>query len=236
MEEIITIQNKTNQLLNEIGMTLPQLFYCLGKNKSSLLNLDDISQKEFSEIYNNLSKGVVDKQSKGQLLEDLANLLFREESERFFYTRKNCRTSTNEIDLLLEWSDEARAIGINTMYPYLGDSFICECKNYDGPVNVTYVGKFCSLLTVTSTNFGIMIAWDGVTGRGKWDASQGLIKKIALSQKIFIIVLDKNDLKGISDGKTNIFALVHEKYIALKNDIDYTRYIHKHGAESLWEI
>ena len=236
MKEITAIENKTNQLLNEIGMTLPQLFYCLGENKSSLLNLDDLSQKKFSEIYDRLSKGSIDKQYKGKMLENLANLLFREGSEKIFYTRRNCRTSTNEIDLLLEWSDEARTIGINTMYPYLGETFICECKNYDGPVSVTYVGKFCSLLTVTSTQFGILLSWDGVTGRGKWDASQGLIKKIALGQKIFIIVLDKNDLKGIRDGKINIFALIHEKYVALKNDVDYAKYIHKHEAENTWKI
>lgn len=231
MEENKNIQNKTEVFLNDIGMNLPQLFQYLGKSKSSLLNLDDVSQEKFSEIYDKIDKDNCDKINKGKLLEDLTDLLFQEGSGKLFNTRRNCRTSTNEIDLLLEWTDEARILGLNIMYPCLSDSFICECKNYEGKVDVTYVGKFCSLLNVTETQLGVMVAWDGITGRGKWDASQGLVKKVALKQKNYVIVLDKNDLKSIRDKETNIFSLIHEKYLALKDDIDYTKYIQSHEAE-----
>lgn len=236
MKKNRNIQHKTEAFLNDIGMTLPQLFQYLGKSHSSLLNLDDISQEKFVEIYNEIDKENCDKSNKGKLLEDLVGLLFQEGSGRLFNTRRNCRTSTNEIDLLLEWTEEARTLGLNTMYPCLGDSFICECKNYDGRVGVTFVGKFCSLLDVTDTPLGVMVAWDGITGQGKWDASKGLVKKVALKQKKYVVVLDKDDLRSIRDKKTNIFSLIHEKYIALKNDIDYAKYIQSHEAEAKLKI
>ena len=50
-----------------------------------------------------------------------------------------------------------------------------------------------------------MISWDGVTGRSKWNDSQGLIKKFALIAKKYIIVLEKTDLKQTRDGKRIFF-------------------------------
>lgn len=236
MKENNNIQKKTEEFLNTIGMNLSEFFRYIGKNKLNLLNLDAVSQEKFSEIYDKIEKNSCNKYDKGKLLEDLTGLLFQEGSGKLFNARRNCRTSTNEIDLLLEWTDEARALGLHMAYPCFGDSFICECKNYDGKVDVTYTGKFCSLLDVTGTQLGIMIAWNGVTGRGKWSDSQGLLKKVALKQKNYVIVLDKNDLKCIRDKKTNVFSLIHEKYLALKDDIDYAKYIQTHEAESALKI
>ena len=133
--------------------------------------------------------------------------------------------------MLVKWTDQTNLAGINQSFPFLWDSFLCECKNYDGAGNVTYVGKFCSLMIVTNTDFGVMISWDGVTGRSKWNDSQGLIKKFALIAKKYIIVLEKTDLKQIRDGKKNLFSLLHNKYLALKADIDYEKYIEIHEAE-----
>ena len=95
------------------------------------------------------------------------------------------------------------------------------------------MGKFASLLITTETKLGIMVTWNGVTGRNRWSDSQGLIKKIALRQNIYIIVLDKNDFKRICDKKDNIFSIIDEKYTSLKNDIDYNVYIKKHETENI---
>lgn len=65
----------------------------------------------------------------------------------------------------------------------------------------------------------------------KWSDSQGFIKKIALSDKKYIIVLDKYDLKKIYNKQESVFSLVYDKYTALKNEIDYSKYILKHEAE-----
>lgn len=231
MKDDITIQAKMESLLSEVGLTLPQLLQKLGKNKSTLLNMDEMHLKYFMEIYDKIDKGEYEKTEKGKLLEKLSVILFRESSQKLFRVRSNCRTSTNEVDSLIEWTEYARISGLCNAYPCFSDSFICKCKNYKGQVDVTYVGKFCSLLAVSDIKLGIMISWEGITGRNKWDAAKGLVKKIALREKIYIIVLDKDDLREIYENKNNIFSLIHEKYLALKTDIDYTKYIQKHGAE-----
>ena len=58
-----------------------------------------------------------------------------------------------------------------------------------------------------------------------------IIKKFALSAKKYIIVLEKNDIEKIYTRKKNLFSLIHDKYLALKDDIDYQKYIATHDAE-----
>lgn len=49
------------------------------------------------------------------------------------------QNSTNEIDLLIRWTESARFSGISGAFPCFNESFLCECKNYKGKVGVTYV-------------------------------------------------------------------------------------------------
>uniref|UniRef100_UPI0006CF4CE0 restriction endonuclease n=1 Tax=Clostridium sp. NkU-1 TaxID=1095009 RepID=UPI0006CF4CE0 len=114
--------------------------------------------------------------------------------------------------------------------------FLCECKNYAGKVNVTYVGKFYSLLKTSNCKMGILVAWEGVTRRGTWSDSLGLIKKIALKDDTYIIVIDKNDFDRIIAKETHIFEIIYSKYIAMKNEIDYSNYISKHENEDKFII
>lgn len=228
-----SLTQKTENFLGSIGMTLPELLQNLGKEKSSLLNLKDDEQKQFSKIYYKIETEDCENSEKGKLLENLVALLFQKSSSSLFHTGRNYQTSTNDLDLFLKWTEQARLLGINAAYPCFGDSFICECKNYKDKVDVTYVGKFASLLIAAETKLGIMATWNGVTGRSKWSDAQGLIKKIALRQNIYIIVLDKNDFKRICDKKDNIFSIIDEKYTSLKNDIDYNVYIKKHETENI---
>lgn len=87
-------------------------------------------------------------------------------------------------------------------------------------------------MCVSNVKLGIMIAWEGVSGgSSSWNYGTGLIKKIALKKDIYILVIDKDDLKKIYNGKTNIFSLIYEKHKALQYNIDYSKYICKHNAE-----
>lgn len=219
------------RLLNQSGYTLTEFLNAFSRYKSTLLMMPDDYLLSYRELYDCISRGGLSKEEKGKKLEELSTILFQRSVDSLFDVYKNCRTSTNEIDLLIRWTESARLSGFQAAFPCFGDSFLCECKNYDGAVNVTYVGKFSSLMSVTDSNFGIMISWDGVTGRGKWSDSQGLIKKIALREKRYIIVLDKFDLKKIYEKKESVFSIIYDKYIALKNETDYDKYIEKHEAE-----
>lgn len=227
------LAERGESFLRDIGLSLPEFLGLMGKYKSHVLNLGEDQYKKFAEIYKKIEDKDYEEKEKGKLLEELTYVLFQKGYPTLVECRKNCRTSTNEIDLQLGWTEEARVIGIQNAFSFLEDFFICECKNYEKKVDVTYVGKFYSLLSVTRTNIGIMIAWDGITGRSSWNDSKGLIKKIALKEKIYILSIDKKDLEKIYNKKSNIFSILRDKYLALKNEIDYSKYIEKHEAEEL---
>ncbi len=217
------------RLMRLEGITLPELIASITGTQTSTLYFSADQQVKFNQIYEKLECGKCSPREKGRLLEQLTDILF---DEGLFHVLKNCRTSTNELDLLVGWTQNARLASMHTTFSFLGDTFICECKNYTTPVSVTYVGKFASLLITSRTKLGIMIAWNGISARSDWSDAAGLIKKIALKENIFIIVLDKADLKQLNDKRINIFSLLENKYNSLKNDIDYTEYITAHEAES----
>lgn len=222
---------EAEQLLHQSGYTLAELMRASSRYNSSLLMISDENNKKCIALYNDIKNGGLTRGQKGQKLEKLTSLLFEKSVENLFDVYRNYRTSTNEIDLLIRWTENARLSGISNAFPCFGELFLSECKNYDGPVSVTYVGKFCSLMSVTNTNFGIMVSWDGISGRTKWNDSKGLIKKIALHESKYIVVIDKSDIKQICDRKKNLFSLIYDKYTALKAEIDYDTYIVKHEAE-----
>ena len=94
-EEII-VQDIENLLVDN-GMTISQLINQLGRKNSSVLNLSDEKQKEFCNLYDQIDRACFNKAEKGKKLEQLAAILFGENS--LFDCQQNCRTSTNEIDL-----------------------------------------------------------------------------------------------------------------------------------------
>ena len=223
--------NEIEETMKQAGYTLADLVSHFGRQHSSLLNMPDEYIERCKSIFGDIDKGQLPRKEKGKKLEELTKILFERSTGSLLDVYKNCRTSTNEIDLLIRWTENARLAGINGAYDFMGDTFLCECKNYDKAVDVTYVGKFSSLMSVTNADFGIMVSWEGVTGRGKWSDSKGLIKKIALREKRHIVVLEKEDLRGICQKESNVFSVLYDKYTALKNETDYTKYITKHSAE-----
>ena len=223
---------EVEQSIQQSGYTLADLLNASSRYNSTLLMMSSNDIAKYKVLYDTIENGGLSKGEKGKKLEELSTLLFEKSVENLFDVYNNCRTSTNEIDLLIRWTESVRLSGISGAFPCFNESFLCECKNYKGKVNVTYVGKFSSLMAVTNTNFGVMVSWDGVTGRSKWSDSLGLIKKIALSEKRYIVVLDKYDLKKIYNKEKSLFSLVYDKYMALKYEIDYSKYIVKHEAEA----
>lgn len=222
---------EAEQAIQQSGYTLADLLNASSRYNSTLLMMSNADISKYRDLYDAIENGGLTKGEKGKKLEELSTLLFEKSVENLFEVYNNCRTSTNEIDLLIRWTEAARLSGISGAFPCFNESFLCECKNYKGKVGVTYVGKFSSLMAVTNTDFGVMVSWDGVTGRSKWSDSLGLIKKIALGEKRYIIVLDKYDLKKIYNKEKSLFSIVYDKYTALKYEIDYSKYIKKHEAE-----
>lgn len=220
------------QVLRDNGFTAYDLLQIFGESRADLFRLPAEAQKQFDEYYDILVKKDYTVHTKGKLLEKLTTALF---CEKMFTVRQNCQTSTNEIDILLDWSTFARENDLHRAYPCFGDLLLCECKNYDRAVSVTYIGKFASLLISSHADIGIMIAWEGVSGSG-WNDGCGLIKKLALANQCTIIVLDKHDLEQVRNKSKTICSIVHDKHVALITDIDYAKYIKRHEAQDKWML
>lgn len=213
------------------GLTLSEVLTLSAKKYTKLLNFSTDVQDKYKCMFEKIDSGKCSQKDKGILLEELMYTLFHRGYSSLLVCGKNYRTSTNEIDLRISWTEEAKYQRFTEIYNCFGSSFLCECKNYDKKVDVTYVGKFYSLLATTDTNLGIMISWNGVTGRSPWSDASGLIKKIALRENRYIVVINRNDLYQIYLGKTNIFALIDEKYNSLKEDISYEQLVTAHEAQ-----
>ena len=227
------IVDAVDQFMDQLGLSPAQLIKILATKDTSFLQMSDENHQIFCKLYDDILNPSFTTKEKRDKLEALVTTLFITSFPNMFIVRKNCRTSSNEIDLLVSWSQKANEIGANSEFRDLGNTFLCECKNYDGKVNVTYIGKFSSLLTCSDSKLGILVAWEGVTGTG-WNNGSGLIKKIALSEKRYILVITQQDLKMIYLKKTNLFALLGDKFQALKQDIDYEKYIQKHELQDNW--
>lgn len=233
MEQKKETFEKIESILTKEGLSAGDFIAYSGEKKSRLLNLNRMNLDRILEYYYGIENNIYSQNEKGKQLEDLANILFYEGYPSIFECKRNCRTSTNEIDLLVSWNSYARLNQLSRAFPCFGDSFLCECKNYNGKIGVTYIGKFYSLLRAANLSLGIFISWHGITGKG-WKDAEGLVKKIALKDQIYIIVIDKGAILELGEGRNNIFNLINDKYQALKNDIDYSQYIIKHECEDIF--
>lgn len=82
---------------------------------------------------------------KGKSLEELATYLLKISGD-LFVVKQNLRTTTNEIDQIFIPTQKARVLIANGIIDKRYELFLGECKNHKKSIDVTYVGKFCSLL------------------------------------------------------------------------------------------
>lgn len=172
---------------------------------------------------------------KGETLEKIASFLL-ENCGNLFAVERNVRTGTNEIDNLMKLTPAGQFLlsNGNGILPQCYRSFIGECKNYHRSVDVTYTGKFCSLMLTTECKLGILFSYHGVSGQG-WKYGNGLIKKFYLHKELErdrYCIVDFNiiDFRAIAQGG-NLLQIVEDKINALKFDTDYSSSLSKHPAE-----
>lgn len=170
---------------------------------------------------------------KGKALEDIVSFLI--EKLGLFNVYKNIRTSSNEIDQLIELNTKGKLL--SRFMLSLKDGFICECKNYNKKIPVTWVGKVYSLLCVTNHKIAVVFSYRGLSGKG-WNDAVGLTKKLYMmkerdEEKIVIIDFNINDFERIANNES-FFKIIEEKVLSLKVDTDISEYLNKHHpAEKL---
>lgn len=160
---------------------------------------------------NHYPKGI----SKGDYLEEFLTFLIKK--NKVFEYNKNIRSSTNEIDLRVETRGNFIPI-LNYHYKIHNcDVIYFECKNYNEKIDVTWIGKFFSLLNTSKRNLGIFISPYGLTG-SNWKYGNGLTRKIALKNDIYILSITLEDLLELD--KKSLLMIIREKIILLEEDIE----------------
>lgn len=156
---------------------------------------------------------------KGNKLEDIVEFIFSN-LKIFDVVYTNKRNSTNEMDLVIQLDNEGKLASYERLFPFREvDSFIIECKNYNKKVDVTWVGKFYSLLRSCNLDFGIIFSIDGFTARSKWQDAKGLSKKMLLRDNVYILDFNIRHLNSIASG-VNIIRLLEEEKRSLDLDVN----------------
>lgn len=229
---IKSIKDDFSTFLDQHGISISDFAQIMPKEiVSDTFKMSPSLHEQFKEKYDRfISEPCSNTKEKGDRLEELTHFLLFNSTNDFVRCIRNCRTSSNELDMLCDWNDEAKLLNLSAIIPDCEDGFICECKNYSRPASVTYVGKFSSLLMVAHRKVGFFIAWNGVTGQNSWEDANGLIRKIALATQTYIIVIDKNDFEQIYLNTRSIFDIIQAKLRSLKDDISYEALITPHES------
>lgn len=183
---------------------------------------------------------------KGVALEELVKFIIK---KTFFYkVHGNVKTGTNEIDQVVALTKEGKQALFQfnisrELIPIYDDLFLCECKNYQSSLGVTWVGKFYGLLNSCDCNFGIIFTVNGLTGNEEtWSNSFGLIRVFNLIQKhkfgndkFNIIEFNLEDYEKIASGK-NFFDLVEAKIKAMKLATTYEQLLEDNVHEKQKEV
>lgn len=162
--------------------------------------------------------------NRGNALEKLIGLLFKHEN--FFKVHSSVKTSSNEIDLVIEFLENALVLNVNKMFGLSGDKIIIECKNYNKKVGVTWVGKFAHLLTTHNLEVGILFSKMPLTGLSKnnkltWKNASGLIKKFYLRDSKIIINLTIDDFEKIIENNISFPELLKNKISDIQLDTKF---------------
>lgn len=201
--------------------------------------LGDEQKQKYAELLSvfkdmNCKGAAVSHSAKGKALEELVTYLL-EISGGIFEVVRNLRTSTNEIDQLVSLNTSGRVLLANNIIDNRLGKFLCECKNYNKTVSVTYVGKFCSLLLSNQVKLGILFSYHGISGSG-WTAGSGLVKKFYLSkenlsERYCIVDFSVKEFESILQGN-NLLQIIEDQLTALQFDTDYRKWIARHPAET----
>lgn len=90
--------NKVVGMIKKYGLPIDAIIGNIGLNVSSL-KLPSHTLKKFRDLFDKINLGDFTQGEKGKILEDLVATLFVDGYPNIFEVRRNCKTSSNEIDL-----------------------------------------------------------------------------------------------------------------------------------------
>ena len=126
------------------------------------------------------------------------------------YRRINSRSTDYDIVCALEcnYADFRKEIGTY---------FICECKDWNKPINFSSIAKFCRVLDSVKCKFGIVFSKNGITGDKEVKFADVERLKVFQDRGMVILIIDKNDIENIQKG-INFIVMLRSKYEDIRLD------------------
>lgn len=198
------------------------------KKVDDLLSLNSDELKEYQDLladFKRTNSSSASTEDKGKSLESIVSFILNKSV--VFEIYENVRTSTNEVDLLIRFNRRGNYLSAQGLLSF-EPNFLCECKNYNKSIDVTWIGKFYSLIKVSKNSLGILFSYHGLSGNG-WNHASGLVKKIYMSDEKSIKIIDFNinDFEKIANGESFI-SLISNKILNLENDTNIKHFISDH--------
>lgn len=100
----------------------------------------------------------------------------------------------------------------------LGRYFVCECKDWENPADITAFAKFSRILDSAKCRFGILFSRDGISGAGRTLNAEREQLKLFQDRGIVIVVVDKKDLETVTNG-ANFITVLRTKYEQVRLDL-----------------
>ena len=147
----------------------------------------------------------------GKKLEKLAEYVLSLMSGCRVHRRK--RSGSTEYDLICS------VHGLEVDFrSELGRYFLCECKDWAAPADVSTVLKFCTVLQSAKCRFGILFSKRGISGAGSPRFAERELLKIYQGFDMVIVVIDENDLAQVAKG-ANFTVMLRAKYEKVRLDL-----------------
>jgi hypothetical protein len=101
----------------------------------------------------------------------------------------------------------------------LGRYFVCECKDWSKPADVTAFAKFCRILDSVKCRFGILFSREGISGAGKTQDAEREQLKVYQDRGMVVVVVSERDLQAVAVGE-NFITMLRSKYEAVRLDLN----------------
>ena len=146
----------------------------------------------------------------GKALERLAHYLLN--CVPGFRAKKRVRTPSTDYDVYCAIEGPTHDFRSD-----LGRYFICECKDWTSPADVTAILKFASVLRAAKCQFGVIFSRHGISGPGNLENAKR--ERLKLNEAgIIILIITEADLKEVARG-ANFFSMLREQYERVHLDL-----------------
>ncbi len=103
-----------------------------------------------------------------------------------------------------------------------GRYFLCECKDWAKPADISVMAKTAHFLDSTKCKFGILFSKDGTSGQDEKKHAEYEQLKVYTSRGIAIVVVSLTDLERLADGD-NFLSMLRTRYEKVRLGIADTR-------------